>query len=234
MREELLVEVTRERSMITARELRAKAYELSAGVCRPEEADRLIADLERSGELLRLEDGTYTTRRLREIEKATIATAQSRAAEHVAAVSQEAVRQAREEKGRELKGGLSQEQREALETITGPGGVAVLVGQAGTGKGVVLATATDAWQKAGYEVIGTAIPGATAMRLQADTNTDQALTADSLIAKAKRGSLRLDANTIVVVDEAGMFDSERLPKLVEITGEADAKLVLAGDAAQLS
>ena len=34
-------EVTRERSMITPRELRAKAYELSAGVCRPAQADRL-------------------------------------------------------------------------------------------------------------------------------------------------------------------------------------------------
>ncbi len=51
--EELLVAVTSERSMITAAELRAKAYELSAGVCRPAEADRLIVELERSGELLR-------------------------------------------------------------------------------------------------------------------------------------------------------------------------------------
>jgi len=35
--------------MITERELRAKAYELSAGVCRPAEADRLINALGRSG-----------------------------------------------------------------------------------------------------------------------------------------------------------------------------------------
>ena len=59
---ELLAEVTRDSSMVTKRELRAKAYELSAGVGRPAEADRLVDDLARSGELLQLEDGTWTTR----------------------------------------------------------------------------------------------------------------------------------------------------------------------------
>ena len=39
---------------------------------------------------------------------------------------------------RELGAPLTAEQREALETITGRGGVTVLVGQAGTGKGVVI------------------------------------------------------------------------------------------------
>jgi hypothetical protein len=33
------------------RELRARAYELSAGVYRPAEADRLVSDLHRSGVL---------------------------------------------------------------------------------------------------------------------------------------------------------------------------------------
>ena len=65
--------------MITKRELRAKAYELSAGVCRPADADRLVDDLARSGELLQLEDGTWTTRHLREQEQATIEIAERRA-----------------------------------------------------------------------------------------------------------------------------------------------------------
>ena len=77
---ELLAEVTREQSMITERELRAKAYELSAGVCRPAAADRLVGDLARSGELLALEGGLWTTRRLRELERRTIEIAQQRTA----------------------------------------------------------------------------------------------------------------------------------------------------------
>jgi conjugative relaxase-like TrwC/TraI family protein len=233
LRGELLVEATRERSMITKRELKAKAYELSAGTCRPAEADKLIDELVRSGEILELEDGTFTTRRLRELEQATIATAQERATEKVSPISDRTLKQARLEKGRELKGSLSQEQREALDTITGPGGVALLVGQAGTGKGVVLSTATNTWQKDGYQVIGTAIPGATAMRLQADTDSNQAVTVDSLLTSFEHGHLKLDPNTVIVVDEAGMFDSERLPKLIKLGKEADAKVLLAGDAAQL-
>ena len=107
----------------------------------------------------------------------------------VAPVTDRVLEEARLQKDRELKGALSQEQREALETITGPGGVVILVGQAGTGKGVVLSAATDAWQKEGYEVIGTAVPGATAMRLQADTKSDQGVTADSLITSFEHGHL---------------------------------------------
>lgn len=231
---ELLANVTRESSMVNLHELQAKAYELSAGVCRPEEADRLIVELQRSGELLCLEDGTYTTRRLREIERETITAAQRCADAAVAPVTDQTLEEARLQKDRELKGSLSEEQREALQTITGPGGVVILVGQAGTGKGVVLSAATDAWQKEGYEVIGTAVPGATAMRLQADTKSDQGVTADSLITSFEHGHLKLDPNTVIVLDEAGMIDSERLSKLVKLIDDAGVKLVLAGDAAQLS
>ena len=107
------------------------------------------------------------------------------------------------------------------------------MGQAGTGKGVVLSAATDAWQKEGYEVIGTAVPGATAMRLQADTKSDQGVTADSLITSFEHGHLKLDPNTVIVLDEAGMLDSERLSKLVRLADDTGVKLVLTGDAAQL-
>ena len=127
---ELLAELTREQSMINTHELKAKAYELSAGVCRPAEADSLVNDLARSGELLRLEGGLWTTRRLREMEQRTIDIAQQRATENAAPVSERSSKQARREVGREIRGSLTQEQREALETITGPGGVAVLVGRA--------------------------------------------------------------------------------------------------------
>jgi hypothetical protein len=77
---------------------------------------------------------------------------------------------------REIGAPLSVEQREALQTITGRGGVSVLVGQAGTGKGVVISAATQAWHRKGYEVIGTAVAGATAERLGADANLKRSMT----------------------------------------------------------
>ena len=233
-RRELLEAVTEQRSMITERELRARAYELSVGVSRPAEADSLVRDLHRSGELLQLEGGMWTTRSLREREQHTVQIAKDRVNEHAAPVSEQTLRQARLETAREIGGPLTDEQRHALDQITGPGGVSVLVGQAGSGKGVVIATASEAWRKEGYAVIGTAIPGATAKRLGADAKLERSLTTDALINRVENGDIHLDAKTVVVMDEAGMADSKRLPRLVELTAAHDTKLLLAGDPAQLS
>ncbi len=202
--------MTRERSTIDERELRAKAYELSAGACRPAEADRLIDELARSGELVRLQDGMWTTRRLRELECSTIQIADRRADENAASLSEASLKQARREIGKEIHGSLSQEQREALETITGPGGISLLVGRAGTGKGVVLSAAARAWQLEGYEVIGTAVAGATAQRLRDDASLDRSFTADGLCNGVEKGRVELGPRTVVVMDEAGMADTERL------------------------
>ena len=233
-RAELLEEVTRERAMIDDRELRAKAYELAAGTCRPAEADRLIDQLARSGELVRLEDGMWTTRRLRELERSTAQIVEQRANENAAPLGEAALKQARREIGKEIHGSLSAEQREALATIAGPGGISQLVGRAGTGKGVVLSAAARAWQLDGYEVIGTAVAGATAQRLKEDASLDRAFTADGLCNGVESDRIHLGPRTVVVMDEAGMADTERLSRLVEITAESRSKLVLAGDSAQLS
>jgi conjugative relaxase-like TrwC/TraI family protein len=230
---ELLAEVTREQSMITERELRAKAYELSAGVCRPVAADRLVGDLARSGELLALEGGLWTTRRLRELEHRTIEIARQRTTENVAPVSEESLKQARREAAREIGGPLIPEQREALETITGPGGVGVLVGRAGTGKGVVIAAAARAWQLEGNDVIGIAISGSRAQGLKEEAKLDCAHTADQLINGMQNGRINLGPNTVVVMDEAAMSDSERFEQITQLTARANAKAVYVGDAAQI-
>lgn len=234
LRAELLEEVTRERATIAGRELRAKAYELAAGTCRPEEADQLVADLEQSGELIRLEDGMWTTRHLHELERSTVQIAERRATENAAPLGQASLKQARREIGKEIHGSLSQEQREALEAITGPGAITQLVGRAGTGKGVVLSAAARAWQLEGYEVIGTAVAGATAQRLREDAKLDRSYTADGLCNGVENGNIALGPRTVVFMDEAGMADTERLARITELTAESRSKLVLAGDAAQLS
>ncbi len=230
---ELLSKVTKERSMITERELRAKAYELSAGVCPPAQADRLVNELARSGELVQLRDGMWTTRQLREMEQTTVDIAQRRATENTAPVSEQSLKQARHEIAKDIQGSLTQEQREALERITGPGGVTVLIGRAGTGKGVTISAAARAWQLEGNEVIGTAIAGATAQRLQADAKLDKAFTTDGLLGGVEKGHIKLGANSVVIMDEAGMGDSDRLTRLVKVTAEHESKLLLAGDSAQL-
>lgn len=231
---EITDRLTANASMVSDRDLMAIAYERSTGIAAPEQARILVHDLTRSGELIRLQGGMWTTRELREREQQTITTVQTRVSEKTAPISEHTLREARRETMRNIGAPLTAEQKQAVQTITGPGGVTVLVGQAGTGKGVVLSTATNAWQKDGYQVIGTAIAGATAERLGADTKTDRSMTTDALLLRAEKGSLSLDKDTVVVMDEAGMADSNRLPALIDLTSQHDSKLVLAGDAAQLS
>ena len=45
----------------------------------------------------------------------------------------------------------------------------------------------------GYEVIGTAVAGATAERLGAEAKLERSMTTDALIAKVESGQLSLDA-----------------------------------------
>src|SRR5665213_3350472 len=189
---------------------------------------------DRSGELVKLEGGWWTTRELRELEQHALDTARERSDEWVGVASERA-RDAGIDASAERHGhALSVEQREALETITGEGGVVVLVGEAGTGKGVVLDAAREAWERDGQRVIGTAVAGATAQRLGADAGIRETMTADSLIGRVGHDKLTLDRDSVVVMDEAGMADTRRLAQLIEITRETDSKLVLAGDQAQLS
>jgi ATP-dependent exoDNAse (exonuclease V) alpha subunit len=60
------------------------------------------------------------------------------------------------------------------------------------------------------------------------------MTTDALNARAEKGTLTLNENTVVVMDEAGMADTDRLSQLVDLTSEKGSKLVLAGDSSQLS
>jgi len=226
--------LTQERASVSEREVRARAYELAVGWGTPDQADRLIGQLVREGELIALQDGRWTTRELREREQQMLAVAGERSREQTAPVSEATLRAARRETGREIKAPLSAEQREALRTITGEGGISVLVGQAGTGKGVVISTAASAWRSEGYEVIGTAVAGAIAERLGQDAKLERAYTTDSLLAKVENEQLALDSRTVVVMDEAATADTQRLASLVEATSRSESKLVLVGDQAQLS
>jgi len=91
-----------------------------------------------------------------------------------------------------------------------------------------------AMEAAGHRVIGTAVAGATAKRLAADTGMSETMTTDALLGRVQSGRLGLDERTVVVMDEAGMADTRRLADLTRAISETRSKLVLVGDQAQLS
>jgi len=227
----LLADVCRERSTVSERDLWARVYELSAGTCHPCEVGKVVDGLVRRGELVALEDGSWTTRELRDLERETVE-AERRGAEVPAPVRRQSLQQARARAEGRVGGRLTAEQEHALDVVTSGGGVSVLVGQAGTGKGVVISTAREAWEADSQRVIGTAVAGATAKRLAADTGMSETMTTDALLGRVQSGRLGLDDLSVVVMDEAAMADTRRLAALTRATSESGSKLVLVGDQGQ--
>ena len=231
---ELLADVCRDRSTVSERDLWARAWELSAGACRPEQARGVVEDLIGRGELIGLEDRSWTTREVREMERQTVELVEDRRDQAPAPVRRQSLQRARAGAETRMGGRLSAEQERALDVVTGEGGVSVLVGQAGTGKGVVISAARQAWEADGHRVIGTAVAGATAKRLGADAGMSETMTTDTLLGRVRSDRLGLDERSVVVMDEAGMADTRRLAGLTQATSQSGSKLVLVGDQHQLS
>lgn len=128
---------------------------------------------------------------------------------------------------------FNQGQREGFELLCSGKQLAVVNGAAGTGKSFVLAAMRKAYEKEGFEVYGAILQGKTAEDLQRDSGIKSATIARTLL-DLESGKLKLNAKSVLVVDEAGMVGSRDLEKLMAFTEAAGARLRLVGDAKQLA
>jgi Ti-type conjugative transfer relaxase TraA len=128
---------------------------------------------------------------------------------------------------------LNDEQREALRHVTGAGGLALVAGEAGTGKSTTLAAVRDAYEAAGYRVIGMAWTNAVVQDMRRDGYRDAATIASELRALQTAAS-RWDGRTALIVDEAAMLSTRHLADVVSAARASGAKLILAGDDKQLA
>ena len=227
--------LTEQHAVFQERDLRAVVLEQAAGEMAPDEALAVAREMVRDRRVLTLEGGRMTTLAVRAQEQAI----ERRATQLAQPAGRDVGDVARENAAREVAerigGPLGSEQHRALEVLTGPERAAVLVGPAGTGKGVVIDAAARAEQAAGRETIGVAVSGSTAERLGADSPAlaGQTLTLDSLVARANTGPIHVGRDTTVILDEAGMVDHKRLDALTELVERSEAKLIAVGDGKQL-
>jgi conjugative relaxase-like TrwC/TraI family protein len=112
-------------------------------------------------------------------------------------------------------------------------GVALVVGRAGTGKTWALGLAEEAFEQAGYQVLGCAPTGIATVSLGHEGFTD-VRTVDRLLVDLAGRRLALDDRTVLVVDEAGMVATRKLAALLQHAERAGAKVVLVGDDRQFS
>jgi conjugative relaxase-like TrwC/TraI family protein len=227
--------LTEQQAVFHARDLHAVALEQTASEMPPDQALAVVREMIRDRRVLTLAGGRMTTLAVRAQEQAI----ERRAAQLARPVRRDVGERTRANAAREVAerigGPLSSEQNHALQALTGPERAAVLVGPAGTGKGVVIDAAAHAEQHAGRQTIGIAVSGSTAERLGADSPAlaGHTLTVDALVARANTGTVRVGRDTTVFLDEAGMVDHARLDALTELVERTGAKLIAVGDGKQL-
>ncbi len=186
--------LTERHAVFRQRDLRTVALEQTAGELAPRPGARGSRDaMVRDRRILTLEGGRMTTLAVRAqeqaIERRTAILAQPAGRD----VGDKARANATREVAERIGAPLTDEQRTALAVLTGPERAAVLVGPAGTGKGVVIDATARAEHLAGHHTIGIAVSGSTAERLGADSPAlhGQTLTLDALIARADTGSIHV-------------------------------------------
>ncbi|KQV39919.1 MULTISPECIES: Ti-type conjugative transfer relaxase TraA [unclassified Rhizobium] len=127
---------------------------------------------------------------------------------------------------------LSGEQKAAIEHVAGGERIAAVIGRAGAGKTTMMKAAREAWEAAGYRVVGGALAGKAAEGLEKEAGI-LSRTLASWELRWNQGRGQLDDKTVFVLDEAGMVSSRQMALFVETVTRAGAKLVLVGDPEQL-
>ena len=190
-----------------------------------------MAELERDGTLLRLPGPEtaprWTTPALARVEAALLRAAdRPEVPSRIAAVSLAAAFAAAPE--------LSAEQRAAIEHAAGPGGVAVIEAGAGTGKTTIARVLVDAATRSGLKVRGLAPSWVAADELGASTAIPAQAIARWRHDLARGHGAALDADTLIILDEAGMVGTRDMEAVLSTAAAAGARVVCLGDRRQLA
>ncbi|HBA7051306.1 TPA: Ti-type conjugative transfer relaxase TraA [Escherichia coli] len=227
----ILDKITATQAVFTRREI---AAELNRYIDDADQFQALLAKLESSPLLVELEPASgrepakFSTREMIDTERAMVDSAERLASSGQHGVSERIVSAAIDGAGT-----LSAEQQNAVRHVLSPGSLAVVIGDAGTGKSFSMKVAREAWEAAGYNVRGAALAGKAADELQAGSGIDSRTIASMELAW-KNGKDKLTSRDVLVIDEAGMIGSRQLGRVLKAAEQAGAKVVLLGDDKQLA
>tara|TARA_R110002050_G_scaffold44475_2_gene105940 strand:- start:1795 stop:6495 length:4701 start_codon:yes stop_codon:yes gene_type:complete len=129
---------------------------------------------------------------------------------------------------------LTKGQRAAFESVVGEKrGLHIIRGRAGVGKSTVLSPICDAYQKAGYQVVGLA-PTHKASNNLKRSGFDVTMTAHKFVFAVMNNKLSLPSKSLIVIDEAGMIGTEHYVELMNAAKQFGSKVLLVGDERQLA
>ncbi|HEY1757670.1 MAG TPA: AAA family ATPase [Bryobacteraceae bacterium] len=227
----LLESMTKQRATFTARDL---DWTLVQRIESPLERAEFAAQILSRPEIISLVgEGPmprYTTTTVLESEREVVRAAEElgRSSHHEMSIAGRAsiLKQAKYES-------ISREQVRALRHATGAEGLALIDGQAGTGKSYVISAIREVYESQGRRVIGLAPTNAVAQNMK-EEGFAQARTLHSELFALDNGRSQWDRNSVVMVDEAAMIDTRNLGRLTVHARDAGAKMILIGDDRQLA
>ncbi|AIK96587.1 AAA family ATPase [Candidatus Odyssella acanthamoebae] len=175
----------------------------------------------------------YTTRSMIKRELSLINVAQTLSQTEGNKVSDQSIQNhvALYDKKYEKSGGLSSDQKRALDHLVQDKKLVAIVGYAGTGKSSILSCAQDIWQENGYAVYGLAPTGKAAQNLQNDGIPS--MTLHKFLRQYHQGRSQFKSKSVLILDEAGMVDITRFEELLDASKKLGVKLVTVGDGKQL-
>lgn len=237
-RDSLLGRLTEFDARFTAREARAVALEHAVGRSTQEALGELGA-LRAAGEVVRLADGTFTTRAHRQAEAATVDTIGRRAAGRVTPVAETTVGGEIDRLDARLSehgaGGVTGEQTAAIRLACSDRQLCVIEGQAGTGKSTVLTAVARAHQADGRRIIVTSTAALAAQRLAAELTQYgvrcEAHSTAALNAALARGQEPADGRLTVIHDEAALASTREQHDLFGRLQDSAARIIAVGDPA---
>lgn len=245
---QVLNAATERDAIVTQAQILTQAYRLSITQGSTLQAEAVASRAQRQAVAIERTDGQreqrsahlarYTTKELMQAERDVLRIALDRKEEgrhaldrHVIETAIDRTEAARSKPGQEFK--LNQEQRDAVLKLAGtPGGVQVLVGDAGTGKSTTMQAVREAHEAAGLRVIGTSTGTKASQELAASAGIESRNIA-KLCSDLERGQAQLNSKTVLVIDEAGMTNSRDMARLMRAADETGAKVILVGDWKQL-
>jgi Ti-type conjugative transfer relaxase TraA len=124
-------------------------------------------------------------------------------------------------------------QSEAYNVLVSDRQIAVVNGAPGTGKSYILQAMREAEERKGNTVYGAILQGKTAEDLERDSGIKSSTMA-SFLHRLKKGTIKLDKKSVIVIDEAGMVGSNQMAAILQYVEKAGARIRLVGDVKQLS
>ncbi|MBL0942256.1 MAG: AAA family ATPase, partial [Alphaproteobacteria bacterium] len=128
-------------------------------------------------------------------------------------------------------GGLSADQKAAIHHLTNSDQLSCVVGYAGAGKTTTLKAAKEIWEAEGYRVYGLAPTGKASQNLE--QLGIQSKTLHKFLHEFESGRCQYSSKSVLMLDEAGMVNTERFEEFLNAVNTLGVKAVIVGDGAQL-